>query len=179
MAVAMVAMLNPIAWIWTVFFSRSNDFFDEHGNQHLARPLKIGLINLLVLGGLIMVGQDELGVRYLGFSQVFVGSILAGAGMHFVAHFVGLVISRRKELASGAITAAHAVADSASSQLDRITPFSPDRYDDHSYATAMEEIESGELRKATWAKSLAVTDGNVEKAQAKYIVLRVKELENN
>jgi len=130
------------------------------------------------MGPILFIGGMELGQQSFDFYQLVIGSILAGGAVHFVVHFIRFIYRRRKILASGALAAANVVTDSASSQLDRIKPFRPDNYDDASYEKAMKEIDSGQLKKSTWAKSIAVSKGDMAKAQANYIVLRVKELAN-
>jgi cation transport ATPase len=48
--------------------------------------------------------------------------------------------------------------------------------DEKLYAVVVEEIESGQIHKAFWAKALAESDNDKDKTQALYIKLRVQKL---
>lgn len=48
--------------------------------------------------------------------------------------------------------------------------------DEHLYAQAMAEIESGQTQPGLWAKAFADADGDESKAKARYLTLRVKAL---
>lgn len=169
-AFTMFSVLNPIVWIWSILLSGRSD--------HLGRPLEIASVNMLSLGALLLVKANELGVKPVDWIQAIIGSIVAGIVVHFLMHFVSRIFRNRKSLAAGAAAAGNRMAHSVRSQLDQKKRFSPDNYADGSYAKAMEEIDSGQLIKSTWAKSIAVSDGDMAKAQANYIIFRVKELEN-
>lgn len=49
--------------------------------------------------------------------------------------------------------------------------------DEHLYLQATEEVESETRNSALWAKAMALSDGNLEKAKYHYIKLRVEQLE--
>jgi hypothetical protein len=47
---------------------------------------------------------------------------------------------------------------------------------DARFIQALDEVEQGHTDKATWARALAASDGNLERAKAHYIAARVKKL---
>ena len=47
------------------------------------------------------------------------------------------------------------------------------RQDEHAYAVAANEIAGGDIRPGIWAKAVTEANGDSQKAQDKYIKLRV------
>mgnify|MGYP003980207931 CR=1 FL=1 len=50
------------------------------------------------------------------------------------------------------------------------------RYEEKLYEIALDEVESGEIRKGLYAKALSKSDGNKEKADGIYLKLRVQSI---
>ena len=66
-----------------------------------------------------------------------------------------------------------------SKKLDqaKLTRALANAHEEHLYAQAAHEVSIGDIRPGLWAKSLSLADGDEQRAQARYVALRVEQMQ--
>jgi hypothetical protein len=103
------------------------------------------------------------------------GAVLGGSVVIFII-FIGFAwrLSRKAKTALGntARASVNAVASMGTNAKLSNVHVESTGYDDF-YETALNELDRGELDKATWARALVASDGDESRARAYYIKMRV------
>jgi hypothetical protein len=166
--------MNLVAWITGFFFSR-------HQKDHIWQAFMNGLVNAGCW--LLIVNLTDLGD--VNATQMGIAAFIGGVVIFYLCLLVRTLFGRRKSVMKGALSAAAAVRDSdaikkvkseAATRLTSLKKFDPNDYSDELFEKALHELETEQLKKSTWAKCIATSEGDQSVAKAKYIELRVKEL---
>lgn len=102
-------------------------------------------------------------------NKAAVGALLGGAGIValFIAKFIFQALARL------AASVDNATSRARSKLKDLTYPISNNSHDDKFYEAALDELNSGKVEQATYAKAVVLSNGNPERLNAAYIKLRV------
>lgn len=177
--IAVFSCVNPIIWIVAFFVSR--------GSDRLTQILVCCVTNAFCWAPIV---TDELGIEtpinQMSLISVVIGASLGGIVVLYVMVIARKLLASRRNIAAGgkqllaSVDASRKtltkVKKGAEDRISSLRGFQPDNYSDEDFEKALAELESEQTKKATWAKCLALSEGDIQKAKAKYIELRVIEL---